>query len=1102
MERSTQSRKLPLSRPVNELFHDNAIPMNEHAMNAISLNARTPANQSMLRRFLWKEYRMLRGFWLAVAALAILAQSITLLFGMKQELVPGYVFVTAWGAAALYAVGCTITLFSAEREEGTHDFLQLLPINWWSMFAGKVLLAIGSAIALALVLSLTGWLIASGTLPRATMVREVLSIAGVAIIEATAWGLLFSLLMRQPLLAAIVSMAIASFAAQLAVAATAPASQAFVAAAYVQAVPMRLLICLGVFVVDVWLASRWLRPAAESAAGRFRQQCSELSSLRFRQNVSSATTRVNAESLRASRRRMLVRLLWQTWRESWKTMLTAVPISVLLMVNLAVAGWLANAEQLTVFLGPLILPALFGALVFRADQRDGHRQFLVAHAGRPRYVWLARQLVWLSALIVIGLAVQLVATALSVYGLSEHLRFALSYQYFANGYLHSAWTTAWQSYEIAATVGEISALVWCAWLAAYGLGQLCSMMLRREVLAGFLSLLLAALLTVWTVTVGLWQLNPLWFVLPLAIGSTAATWLRAPDWMLGRTTVRSWAKPFVAIALAIAGMLIVLPASRTEQLPDFTPTGIYDFSPVSPSRSFADWQAEAPAARKTSAEYEQLQAMLVPWDEATQEVRIDGKQITDLDFLGIDGNYGGLANEFGGFDREGFSAEEREQLDEFELARRHQYAAANQALIERLQTLSEQPDLVIPESAFDWHNSYWSGIHGSYENLLINDASRLVAVGELPEALNRYAAAVRLRGRLLARRNTRRVLATLNWRAEKKDLEAAILQWAQHPEQTSKNIKAAIAELASIYRDFPDPREAVLADYAWVREILLDKRSPTFLQQEEPRMVEYLPYLAHQLPWEYDRALRALEILVAQNLNYVDAVSAVLRRGQILRQQGRPIMQHRLSELLSPVYNDDYTHRHEVLSQGNWDHFVLMQELSSSCRSSFLVADELRRRGELANYLLHWIDLQIAQRGLLTQLALIAHQLDHQAYPELLEELVPEYLSTLPIDPYSRLPFEYRPNGLELSLQPNSNNPNNYDRETAIAAGTPLLWSTGVAGYGLEQKIADLDSEGAGWRNAQEGFADVAYYAFRPSNFHVWHRQPYVATLPTSDTAE
>lgn len=1068
-------------------------------MNAISLNASTPANTSMLRRFLWKEYRMLRGFWLAVGVLAILAQSITLLFGMKQDLVPGYVFVTAWGAAALYAVGCTITLFSAEREEGTHDFLQLLPINWWSMFAGKVLLAIGSAIGLALVLSLTGWLIAGGSWPRATMVREVLSIAGVAIVEATVWGLLFSLLMRQPLLAAIVSMAVASLGAQLAVAATAPASQAFVAAAYAQAVPMRLLICLGVFAVDVWLASRWLQPAGESAAGRLRQRLSGLSSLRFRQNVSTAATRADTESPQLNRRRMFGRLLWQTWRESWKTMLAAVPISVLLMVNLAVVGWLSNAELLTIFLGPLILPAIFGALVFRADQRDGHRQFLVAHAGRPRYVWLARQLVWLSALIVIGLIIQLVATALSAFGLNEQLRFALSYQYFANGYQHSAWTTAWQSYEFASIFGQITALSWCAWLAAYGLGQLCSMMLRREVLAGFLSLLLAALLTAWTIAVGLWQLNPLWFVLPLAVGSMAATWLRAPDWMLGRTTVLSWSQPLVAIALAIASVLIMLPASRTAQLPDFTPTGLHDFSLESPNRSFARWQPESSIARKTSAEYEQLQAMLVPWDEATQAVRIDGKQITDLDFLGIDGNYGGLANEFGAFDREGLNAEQREQLDEFLLARQHQYAAANQELIERLQALSEQPDLAIPESAFSWHDSYWRGIHGSYENLLINDASRLTAEGLLPAALDRYAAAVRLRGRLLARRNTRRALATLNWQTEKKDLEAAILLWAQHPKQTSERIVSAINKLQNVFNVFPDPRDAVLADYAWVREILLDRRSPTFLQQEEPRVAEYLPYLANQLPWEHERALRALEILAAQNLNYVDAVSAVMHRGRKLEHQGWHIMQHRLSELLSPVYNDDYTHRHELLSQGNWERFVQMQELSSSCRSSFLVADELRRRGDLADYLVHWIDLQIAQRGLLTQLAMIAYRLDHQAYPESLEELVPEYLSGMPIDPNSRLPFKYRPEGLELPLY---RNPNDLDRASAITAGTPLLWSIGVADFVLEQKISNIENEESGWQKPDAESIEVAYYTFRPGNLHIWYRLPHVFPLPVGEAAD
>jgi len=219
-------------------------------------------SSALFQRFAWKEYRMLRGFWLAVIGLGMLTQWAMTQLMFKTDANASSMLLVAWGAAALYAVGAAVTLFSAEREEQTRAFLIRLPGRWLPMFAAKVTLAIGSAFGLGLVLCAAGAWIAGGLWPSADDFQNAAAIGGVAVLEATAWGLLFSLCMKQPLLAAVSAIGAASFGAQLAIAATPTASHAFSIISYREAVPARLLMTLAVFAVDLWLAARWLKPAA------------------------------------------------------------------------------------------------------------------------------------------------------------------------------------------------------------------------------------------------------------------------------------------------------------------------------------------------------------------------------------------------------------------------------------------------------------------------------------------------------------------------------------------------------------------------------------------------------------------------------------------------------------------------------------------------------------------------------------------------------------------------------------------------------------------------------------------------------------------------
>ncbi len=102
-----------------------------------------------VRRFAWKEYRTLRGFWLAVLVLGLLVDWLS-----GVLLSPGSNLALVWlcvalAAATLYAAGAAAILFSLEHEEGTYDFLCGMPTAWGPMFVGKLLVATLSAIGVA-----------------------------------------------------------------------------------------------------------------------------------------------------------------------------------------------------------------------------------------------------------------------------------------------------------------------------------------------------------------------------------------------------------------------------------------------------------------------------------------------------------------------------------------------------------------------------------------------------------------------------------------------------------------------------------------------------------------------------------------------------------------------------------------------------------------------------------------------------------------------------------------------------------------------------------------------------------------------------------------
>src|SRR5262245_50262669 len=108
-------------------------------------------NTAIFSRMVWKEYRMLRSFWIAIIPLTMAMQ---LLVWLTSDTSYASVFQFSIFSimVVLYTVGAAAMIFAVEREEGTVSFLQGLPVDGGQVFRAKVLLALASVLLLAAVL--------------------------------------------------------------------------------------------------------------------------------------------------------------------------------------------------------------------------------------------------------------------------------------------------------------------------------------------------------------------------------------------------------------------------------------------------------------------------------------------------------------------------------------------------------------------------------------------------------------------------------------------------------------------------------------------------------------------------------------------------------------------------------------------------------------------------------------------------------------------------------------------------------------------------------------------------------------------------------------
>ncbi len=212
------------------------------------------------KRFAWKEYRTLRSFWLAAFVLAVLVQAVTIALRPRR--------LRSGDDCVRHRLGGGRPLRRRRRRHDVFDGARRrnlllprpdLPTRWFPLFAGKLSFAITSSLALAVALTICGTILSGGNLPSRDFTLLTLGVFGFAIVELIAWGTFFSLLIRQPLLAALLAIGAESLTLSIAVNADAYFVQpAIILSAYFRVLPLRLAIAACVFAIDILLARRWL----------------------------------------------------------------------------------------------------------------------------------------------------------------------------------------------------------------------------------------------------------------------------------------------------------------------------------------------------------------------------------------------------------------------------------------------------------------------------------------------------------------------------------------------------------------------------------------------------------------------------------------------------------------------------------------------------------------------------------------------------------------------------------------------------------------------------------------------------------------------------
>jgi ABC-type transport system involved in multi-copper enzyme maturation permease subunit len=958
----------------------------------------------MIASVLWKEYREQRPVWLAVAAIAAFLISIGFLFLVPAGSAPfgtekATVLVgIAVALTVAYAVVAGAMLFAGERENGTLDLLDTLPVRRADIWLGKFAAGSAAVLAFAFVAAVAMCLlhvqpatpVGRSSDPRWLWFKFLPPLA----FYAFAFSLLGSALARSVLRAAalgtalgLLTLAIAAIAGMILTTAVETAERA-----------------IGNLIVFF--------SAAGGIIALYGSRRAFIRLDRIRRQETTAVTSPRHEHVFTG----FVPTMWLVWQQGRALALGLIIAAIALCVPLAlgVALLLDTPTKALLFslmswpVFTLLISVLCGLMTFAGEQAWQSQRFLGDRRLPLGRIWLWKTGVWLALAAAITFIVSVCSSA---------------------PFLGRTWAVQWPWW--------LNQSRWALWLMclSYGfaLGQLCGLLFSRPAVGGLIALLLSPVIVLWLPSLTMGGQH-FWILLLPAALLLASAWLAVRPWTagtlwLGRrclTWVSVAALAPVAIALGIWYRAIEIPAvpapfdvesyRKTLTTPMGTESGVLLHDALhdleqrlahakllfhSTSLSERDFAAlrELEAAMALSGIASQQAAVSLSPAAAVLQLRIEPFAT--------------------------WNPENRDSLNRSPLDRLHFYASLDWIDLEMarlldylhtgrwVQALRKLPDLppgtlVDPCTKTPFTKYYVNVLQDAFL-ILDMHAQLLEERGDPAAALEDYASALALAMSVKNQADTfydiiadRRLSLLLNH----------LDRWLRRTGRDPILVKRAQALLQRTEQMLPSWTENLKENYVELQNATESDATP-LPGSSDATLGGALVF--ESAPWERERQTRLLNAVFAGFFagqampwsdwvkRYADA-APLLRAGWIQPTSGpaAKLSHDQLAAWLEPTW---------------WSIYVVPQ---TSRRPSYT-----RTLCRL--------------RGNQLKLALTRYEVEHGKSAPHLAALVPDYIADIPIDPYDGKPFRYR-------ISPGERIPYKQYLETTwieVRPGQGIIWSVG-----------------------------------------------------------
>ena len=730
------------------------------------------------------------------------------------------------GGAGVAAVGAAAALFSGEHEDGTAEFLGRLPLAPAQAFWGKLAMLAWSTVALQLATWLASVAMIAALEGRADASREFLvwRTVGVATVEGAAWGVLAAMFVRRPVYAALAAIALAALAAQGVSAQLTwregPPRSIFEAVG--DAWVPRWLMALGALGLALPRRHDWLLPDARRA------DWTRLAATWWPRRAGEA-----GPSAPASHATALPRLLWQQWRQGWRTYLltlvSCVSFAVLFIgprragqvVHLLFSEW----APWVVCLWTLLM----GATAFGEDQARQSYRFFAERGVPPRLVWWSRQLAPVAA-------------------------------------LAPAWLLLWAALEIGQTTPSSAVPTYrlpystfTLAVALFALGQYVSIGTRSSLISAIKAGALALALSLgWSLVCffespGLW---PVWLMTGvLLVGSAMYT----SDWLCERHLVKSRLLSLAVVWGGLVAAYLLVAWQRVHEIP--VPEAIPSTAEFQRSRSAAE--------KQTATLYEEAYAhwhSLPPVEDES----------TDSSVANAEPSVSASESQDGLHDRLDLSESARALLDANERALELALRASARDAYSNAMTEQEFLERAVHSSPSDAAYPNWSDIR-DLQTKVAMAGYRADQEGRLDEAWRYLNGALRMAVHLQS-------LGRWGGRWINHDASLVLRQlprWAARPGQTPARIRRALADLAAAERLRPSASDDLRHRYTITlfEQAATERGFPNYVDAPWLGM-PLSPWIVKLLPGERQRARRLIDWLFASGLSRVESAERLIWQHQ------------------------------------------------------------------------------------------------------------------------------------------------------------------------------------------------------------------------------